>query len=81
MKLGILGTGHVAALGGAWGKTYDVTLGSREPVGKDVGFPVQSLADTLAAADVAVNAILGSVAVGGSFRHRCTMPALLPRSR
>jgi len=64
MKLGILGTGHVAiTLGGAWNKTHDVTLGSREPAGKDAGFPVRSLADTVAAADVVVNAILGSVAV------------------
>jgi 8-hydroxy-5-deazaflavin:NADPH oxidoreductase len=64
MRLGILGTGHVATtLGGAWGKTHDVTLGSREPAGKNAGFPVGSLADTVASADVVVNAILGSVAV------------------
>lgn len=64
MKLGILGTGHVATtLGGAWSKTHDITLGSREPAGKDPGFPVRSLADTVAAADVVVSAILGSVAV------------------
>jgi 8-hydroxy-5-deazaflavin:NADPH oxidoreductase len=64
MKLGILGTGHVATtLGAAWRKTHEVTLGSREPGGKDIGFPVRSLTDTVTAADVVVNAILGSAAV------------------
>ena len=63
MKLGILGTGHVATvLGGAWSKTHEVTLGSRDPA-KDVGFTVRSLTDTVISADVVVNAILGSVAV------------------
>jgi 8-hydroxy-5-deazaflavin:NADPH oxidoreductase len=63
MKLGILGTGHVATvLGGAWSKTHEVTLGSRDPA-KDTGFTVRSLTDTVASADVVVNAILGSVAV------------------
>jgi 8-hydroxy-5-deazaflavin:NADPH oxidoreductase len=63
MRLGILGTGHVATvLGGAWSKTHDVTLGSRDPA-KDVGFTVRSLTDTVTSADVVVNAILGSVAV------------------
>jgi 8-hydroxy-5-deazaflavin:NADPH oxidoreductase len=64
MKLGILGTGQVATtLGGAWSKNHDVTLGSREPAGKDLGFPVQPLTGTVVAADLVVNAILGSVAV------------------
>jgi 8-hydroxy-5-deazaflavin:NADPH oxidoreductase len=64
MKLGILGTGQVATtLGGAWSKNHDVTLGSRESAGKDLGFPVQPLTGTVAAADLVVNAILGSVAV------------------
>jgi 8-hydroxy-5-deazaflavin:NADPH oxidoreductase len=63
MRLGILGTGHVATvLGGAWSKTHEVTLGSRDPA-KDVGFTVRSLTDTVISADVVVNAILGSVAV------------------
>jgi 8-hydroxy-5-deazaflavin:NADPH oxidoreductase len=63
MKLGILGTGHVATvLGGAWSKTHEVMLGSRDPA-KDVGFTVRSLTDTVISADVVVNAILGSVAV------------------
>jgi predicted dinucleotide-binding enzyme len=63
MKLGILGTGHVATvLGSAWGKSHEVTLGSRDPA-KDAGFTVRSLTDTVASADVVVNAILGSAAV------------------
>ena len=63
MKLGILGTGHVATvLGGAWSTTHEVTLGSRDPA-KDTGFTVRSLTDTVASADVVVNAILGSAAV------------------
>jgi 8-hydroxy-5-deazaflavin:NADPH oxidoreductase len=63
MKLGILGTGHVATvLGGAWSETHGVTLGSRDPA-KDTGFTVRSLTDTVASADVVVNAILGSAAV------------------
>jgi 8-hydroxy-5-deazaflavin:NADPH oxidoreductase len=63
MKLGILGTGHVATvLGGAWSKTHEVTLGSRDPA-KDAGFTVRSLTDTVRSADVVVNAILGAVAV------------------
>jgi 8-hydroxy-5-deazaflavin:NADPH oxidoreductase len=63
MKLGILGTGHVATvLGSAWGKAHDVTLGSRDPA-KGVGYTVRPLAETVEASDVIVNAILGSVAV------------------
>jgi 8-hydroxy-5-deazaflavin:NADPH oxidoreductase len=63
MKLGILGTGHVATvLGSAWSKSHEVTLGSRDPA-KDAGFTVRSLTDTVASADVVVNAILGSAAV------------------
>lgn len=64
MKLGILGTGHVAkTLGGAWNKTHEVILGSRNPGQNHPGFPVLPLTDTVRAADVVVNAILGSVAV------------------
>lgn len=63
MKLGILGTGHVATvLGTAWGKTHDVTLGSRDPA-KDLGFTVRPLPETVQSSDVIVNAILGSAAV------------------
>ncbi len=64
MKLGILGTGHVATvLGGAWGNSHEVTLGSRDPAANGAGFPVRSLDDTVGGADVVVNAILGSAAV------------------
>jgi 8-hydroxy-5-deazaflavin:NADPH oxidoreductase len=62
MKVGILGTGHVAAvLGSAWHERHEVTLGSRD-LAKDVGFTVRSLTETIRTADVVVNAILGSVA-------------------
>lgn len=38
MQLGILGTGHVATtLAAAWSARHDITLGSRDPAGKDVG--------------------------------------------
>jgi 8-hydroxy-5-deazaflavin:NADPH oxidoreductase len=64
MRLGILGTGHVATtLAGAWSTKHEVTLGSRDPVGKNAGHPVLPLADAIAGADVVVNAILGAVAV------------------
>jgi 8-hydroxy-5-deazaflavin:NADPH oxidoreductase len=64
MRLGILGTGHVATtLAGAWSTKHEIALGSRDPVGKDAGHPVLPLADAIAGADVVVNAILGAVAV------------------
>jgi 8-hydroxy-5-deazaflavin:NADPH oxidoreductase len=64
VKLGILGTGHVATvLGGAWSKNHEVILGSRDPAAKRADFGVRSLDDTVGGADVVVNAILGSVAV------------------
>jgi predicted dinucleotide-binding enzyme len=64
MKLGILGTGHVArTLGTAWSKTHDVTLGSRDPGRQDLGLPARSLTDVVRASDIVVSAILGSVAV------------------
>jgi 8-hydroxy-5-deazaflavin:NADPH oxidoreductase len=64
MKLGILGTGHVATvLGGAWSKSHEVILGSRDPGANGADFPVRSLADTIGDADIVVNAILGSAAV------------------
>jgi predicted dinucleotide-binding enzyme len=64
MKLGILGTGHVArTLGTAWSKTHDVTLGSRDPGRQDLGLPTRSLSDVVRASDIVVSAILGSVAV------------------
>jgi 8-hydroxy-5-deazaflavin:NADPH oxidoreductase len=64
MKLGILGTGHVArTLGAAWSTMHDVTLGSRNPGQQDLGLAVRSLTDTVRASDMVVSAILGSVAV------------------
>jgi 8-hydroxy-5-deazaflavin:NADPH oxidoreductase len=62
MKLGILGTGHVAGtLGTAWSKSHEVTLGSRNPgPSKSAGLAVESLADAIAGADIVVNATLGS---------------------
>jgi 8-hydroxy-5-deazaflavin:NADPH oxidoreductase len=65
MKLGILGTGHVArTLGPAWSKAHEVTLGSRSPADvEDVGLPVRSHLDVVRESDIVVNAVLGSVAV------------------
>lgn len=64
MKLGILGTGHVArTLGTAWSKTHDVTLGSRDPGRRGLGLPARSLTDVVRSCDIVVSAILGSVAV------------------
>jgi predicted dinucleotide-binding enzyme len=64
MKLGILGTGHVArTLGTAWSKTHDVTLGSRDPGQQGLGLAVRPLTDVVRASDIVVSAILGSVAV------------------
>ena len=65
MKLGILGTGKVAVmLSGAWRKAgHEITLGSRDPSSKNLGFEVTSLADCVSGADVVVNAILGSAAL------------------
>jgi len=66
MKIGILGTGKVGnILAGAWQNVgHEVTLGSRDPGAKQLGFEVQSLPDCVTGADVVVNAILGSVALG-----------------
>ncbi len=64
MKLGVLGTGHVATtLGAAWSKSHEVTLGSRHPAARSADFPVRPLDETVRDADIVVNAILGSVAV------------------
>jgi predicted dinucleotide-binding enzyme len=65
MKLGILGTGNVAViLSEAWRKAgHEITLGSRDPSSKNLGFEVTSLADCVSGADVVVNAILGSAAL------------------
>jgi 8-hydroxy-5-deazaflavin:NADPH oxidoreductase len=64
MKIGILGTGHVAkTLGAAWNKTHEITLGSRDPGQQGLDFPVLPLTETIRVSDIVVNAILGSVAV------------------
>jgi 8-hydroxy-5-deazaflavin:NADPH oxidoreductase len=63
MKLGILGTGHVArTLGAAWSKAHQVTLGSRDP-SQQLDLPVAGLDDVVRSSDILVSAILGSVAV------------------
>ena len=65
MKIGILGTGHVAGLlAAAWQKAgHDITLGSRNPGSKQLDFPVDTLAATARGADVVVNAVIGAAAV------------------
>jgi predicted dinucleotide-binding enzyme len=62
MKIGILGTGHVAQLlGSAWANAgHEITLGSRDPGSKRLDFPVNSLADTVRWADIVVNATPGA---------------------
>src|SRR5205807_8682310 len=62
MKLGILGTGHVAQLlAAAWKKAgHDITLGSRDPGSKSVAFPVKTLVEAASGADIIINAIVGS---------------------
>ena len=62
MKLGILGTGHVAQLlAAAWKKAgHDITLGSRDPGSKRVVFPVKTLVEAASGADIIINAIVGS---------------------
>jgi 8-hydroxy-5-deazaflavin:NADPH oxidoreductase len=65
MRIGILGTGGVAqTLAAAWGKAgHDIQLGSREPQGKSLDFPVAALADVVTAADVVVNATPGAASL------------------
>jgi 8-hydroxy-5-deazaflavin:NADPH oxidoreductase len=62
MKIGILGTGHVASLlAAAWANAgHEITLGSRDPDSKRLDFPVETLADTVRWANVVVNATPGS---------------------
>ena len=62
MKLGILGTGHVAQLlAAAWKKAgHDITFGSRDPSSKRVTFPVKTLVEAANGADIIINAIVGS---------------------
>lgn len=65
MKLGILGTGHVAQLlAAAWKKAgHDITLGSRDPGSKSLAFPVKTLVETVSEADIIINAIVGFAAL------------------
>jgi 8-hydroxy-5-deazaflavin:NADPH oxidoreductase len=62
MKIGILGTGHVAGLlASAWANAgHEITLGSRDPGAKRLAFPVTTLADTVRWADIVVNATPGA---------------------
>ena len=62
MKIGILGTGHVARLlASAWANAgHEITLGSREPGAKRLDVPVTTLADTVRWADLVVNATPGA---------------------
>jgi 8-hydroxy-5-deazaflavin:NADPH oxidoreductase len=65
MKLGILGTGHVARpLAAAWQKAgHDIILGSRDPGSKQVEFPVKTLVEAASGANIIINAIIGSAAL------------------
>ena len=65
MKIGILGTGHVARLlAPAWARAgHEITFGSRDPGAKKVDFPVTTLAETFKWADVVVNATPGAASV------------------
>lgn len=81
MKLGILGTGHVALLlAAAWHKAgHDITLGSRDPGSKQVDFPVKTLVEAASWADIIINAILGSAALEMLMsRHPGGKLALIP---
>jgi predicted dinucleotide-binding enzyme len=64
MRISLIGTGHVATtLAAAWAKAgHDITLGSRDPQAKagQANFPVASIADAVASADVVVNATPGA---------------------
>jgi predicted dinucleotide-binding enzyme len=62
MKIGILGTGHVARLlSSAWANAgHEIALGSRDPSAKRLDFPVTTLADTVQWADIVVNATAGA---------------------
>ena len=65
MRIGILGTGHVAGLlATAWQKAgHDVTLGSRDPKSKQLDFAVDTLNGAADVAQVIVNAVVGAEAV------------------
>ncbi|MFF5980995.1 NADPH-dependent F420 reductase [Streptomyces olindensis] len=66
MRIGLLGTGHVArALAQGWSAAgHDVLLGSRRPAERtDLGLPVAGLSETAAHAEVLVNATPGNVSL------------------
>jgi predicted dinucleotide-binding enzyme len=62
VQIAIVGTGNVAqVLATAWTAAgHRITLGSRDPASKSLDFPVANLAETVASADVVVNATPGS---------------------
>lgn len=65
MKIGILGTGHVAGLlGAAWQRAgHQVTLGARDPLAVHPDLTVDTLVGAARGAEVVVNAITGAAAV------------------
>jgi predicted dinucleotide-binding enzyme len=65
VKIGILGTGHVAGLlGGAWQQAgHHVTLGARDANASHPDLPVDTLVGAVRGAEVIVNAITGAAAV------------------
>ncbi|CAL9310449.1 MULTISPECIES: NADPH-dependent F420 reductase [Streptomyces] len=66
MRIGLLGTGHVArALAQGWSAAgHDVLLGSRRPAERTgLGLPVAGLGETAAHAEVLVNATPGNVSL------------------
>ncbi|MFJ6654764.1 NADPH-dependent F420 reductase [Streptomyces sp. NPDC091377] len=67
MRIGILGTGHVArALAPAWTAAgHDVLLGSRDPGARSaLGLPVATVRDAAVHAEVVVNATPGTESLG-----------------
>jgi predicted dinucleotide-binding enzyme len=66
-RIGFLGTGNVAraVAAGAVAAGHDVVLGSRDPDSrKDLDFPVVTLAEAAAHADIVVNATPGTESLG-----------------
>ncbi|UFS57654.1 NADPH-dependent F420 reductase [Subtercola endophyticus] len=67
MNIALLGTGHVATLlAAAWATAgHTVTFGSRDPEAKaaQLDFPVTTIAEAVAGADVVVNATPGAQSV------------------
>jgi predicted dinucleotide-binding enzyme len=62
MRIGILGTGPVAQrLATRWAAAgHELSFGSRDPESKSLDYPVGSLADTVASAEIVVNATPGA---------------------